>query len=151
MSHSIPSKIQVIGRNELVSFPQLGLYDLVAKIDTGAYSTAIHCYKASVSKNLNGLEILEVQLEQDSAVIRFESFSQRKVKSSNGKVSSRFTLRTSIVVGAKRIKGSISFADRSDMRFTVLIGRKILKKRFWVDVSREFLLASKSSTDTKID
>jgi len=33
----------IIGRKEIVSFPMLDLIDLEAKIDTGAYTSALHC------------------------------------------------------------------------------------------------------------
>ncbi|MCX7729188.1 MAG: ATP-dependent zinc protease, partial [Bacteroidia bacterium] len=33
----------VIGRREFVDFPELKLYHVEAKIDTGAYRSALHC------------------------------------------------------------------------------------------------------------
>ena len=35
---------QIIGRREEIDFPELGLFGITAKIDTGAYTTALHCH-----------------------------------------------------------------------------------------------------------
>ena len=35
--------LNLIGRREFVDFPMLNIEQLVAKIDTGAYTCAIHC------------------------------------------------------------------------------------------------------------
>jgi len=34
-----------LGRTEIITFPDLGIENIKAKIDTGAYSTAIHAHK----------------------------------------------------------------------------------------------------------
>ena len=39
-----PKQKQTIGRREVIDFPSLGLYGIVAKVDTGAYTTALHCH-----------------------------------------------------------------------------------------------------------
>jgi len=35
---------QLIGRREVIAFPELGLFEITAKVDTGAYTTALHCH-----------------------------------------------------------------------------------------------------------
>lgn len=40
----------VIGRKELVDFPSLKLFNINAKIDTGAFTSAIHCKELKVVK-----------------------------------------------------------------------------------------------------
>ena len=37
---------KIIGRLEKVSFPAFQLHNIDAKIDTGAYTSSIHCKKA---------------------------------------------------------------------------------------------------------
>jgi hypothetical protein len=38
----------IIGRRDMIDFPELGLEDIEAKIDTGAYTSAIHCSQIKV-------------------------------------------------------------------------------------------------------
>ena len=34
----------IIGRRELIDFPELSLFGIEAKIDTGAYTSVLHCH-----------------------------------------------------------------------------------------------------------
>ncbi|MCB0803275.1 MAG: ATP-dependent zinc protease [Flavobacteriales bacterium] len=47
----------IVGRVEKVDFPELGILDIEAKIDTGAYSTAIHSHRIWVEEK-DGVEYL---------------------------------------------------------------------------------------------
>ena len=40
--------MQVLGRYDRIDLPELGLYDLHAKVDTGAYTCSLHCHRAQV-------------------------------------------------------------------------------------------------------
>jgi len=42
---------QVIGYSDRVDFPDLGLRDIEAKIDTGAYTSALHCIDVRLVPN----------------------------------------------------------------------------------------------------
>ena len=48
----------------------------------------------------------------------------------------RFIIKTLIILGNKKIRSSISLTNRDHMRYPVLIGRRILKGRFLIDVSK---------------
>ncbi|MBK0404053.1 ATP-dependent zinc protease [Adhaeribacter sp. BT258] len=140
--HKRPKK-RTIGRRELVDFPELELFEIEAKIDTGAYTSALHC-----------TDIREVKLEDGSIVIRcrfmdedhphynnkvfeFREFALRDIKNSFGDVQQRYVIKTAIQVFDKIIQAEFSLSDRSDMRYPVLIGRVLLNRHFIVDVSRK--------------
>ena len=127
-------KKKLIGRRELVSFPLLNISKVEAKIDTGAYTCSIHC-KNIVLKTSHEKQSLNFQLLDDT-VYCFDEFTRKKIKNSFGEMEERYIIRTVIVIGKKRIRSTVSLSDRENMRYPVLIGRKLLKGKFIVDVSR---------------
>lgn len=129
-------KIKLIGRRELVSFPLLNISKVEAKIDTGAYTCAIHCKNIILKNNSDG-PLLAFQLLDDTTY-HFNQFGQKKIKNSFGEMEERYIIKTVIVIGKKRIKSTISLSDRESMRYPVLIGRRLLKGKFIVDVSKIF-------------
>jgi len=134
------NKKKLIGRREMVSFPLLGISAQEAKIDTGAYTSSIHCenialdYENSkpilyftLANNINGM------LQEER--FRYELFARKTIKNSFGEMEERFVIRTLIHIGRKKIWSSISLSNRDAMRYPVLIGRKLLKGKFLVDVN----------------
>lgn len=47
----------------------------------------------------------------------------------------RYVITTDILIFNKRIKTEFSLSDRSTMKYPILLGRKLLAKRFVVDVA----------------
>jgi hypothetical protein len=128
--------VQVIGRREIADFPDLGLFGLVAKIDTGANTTALHCHHVRVENGVLFFRLLdESHPEYDDREHRFEYFEEKLIRNSFGQSELRYVVRTTIVLGKRKIKSIISLSDRGQMRYPVLIGRRLLKNRFNVDVS----------------
>jgi len=127
---------QIIGRREAIDFPELGLYGITAKVDTGAYTTALHCHDIREENGVLYFKLLDPSHpEYNEQEQKFTEYTQKEIKNSFGEVEKRFIIKTSIKVGRKRIKSVISLTDRGNMRYPVLIGRKLLKNRFIVDVS----------------
>jgi len=126
-------KIKLIGRREFVSFPLLEINKVEAKIDTGAYTCSIHCNNI-ILKTEGEKQILTFQLLDDKTY-GFEEFTRKKIKNSFGEMEERFIIKTLIVIGGKKIKTTISLSDRESMRYPVLIGRRLLKGKFIIDVN----------------
>jgi hypothetical protein len=134
----------IIGRFERVNFIELDLLDIDAKIDTGAYSSAIHCHDIWEDETSNTLhfKLLDPSHpDYNEKDIQFKNYSKTVVKSSTGIKESRFKINTNIQVGKKIYATNFTLTDRSNMRFPVLLGRVILK-RFLVDASKKYLLSS---------
>lgn len=133
-------KVRYIGRREFVDFPELNLFGVEAKIDTGAYTSAIHCKDIDL-QNENGKEVLcfrlldETHPEHSETMHRFTDFSRKKIKNSFGEMEERYIIKTLIRLGRKKIRTTLSLSDRENMRYPVLIGRRMLKGKFIVDVS----------------
>lgn len=128
---------KVIGRIDKADFPTLDLFDIDIKIDTGAYTSSIHCHKVSlVDDVLICLFYDEGHPLYNGKEIRFREFSKAKVKSSNGVVQNRYKVKTAIVLFDKKYQISLTLSTRNDMKYPILIGRKFLSKKFIVDVTQ---------------
>ncbi|MFN4144478.1 MAG: ATP-dependent zinc protease [Runella sp.] len=129
-----PSTKITIGRTDLADFPDLGLTDMRVKIDTGAYTSAIHCFKVKVSK---GKLVFYLPAHRGEKHRRFvtEDFELKAIKNSFGQTEMRYVIKTRIRLFGKMFRTEFSLADRQQMRYPVLLGRKLLRNRFLVDVS----------------
>lgn len=64
-----------------------------------------------------------------------KTIRKAKIKSSHG-VSLRPVIRASVKIKDRKIKASFNLADRSQMKYRVLIGRNILRNDFLIDVTK---------------
>ncbi len=134
----------IIGRFERINFIELDLIDIEAKIDTGAYSSSIHCHdiwEDETTKTLHFKLLDPSHPDYNEKDIQFKNYTKTVVKSSTGIKESRFKINTDIQVGKKVYATNFTLTDRSNMRFPVLLGRVILKK-FLVDASKKYLLSA---------
>lgn len=139
---------KTIGRREKISFPDLGLFNIEAKIDTGAYTTALHCHDILLDTSSTNSVLLFKLLdpshpEYNEQEQRFTDFSKKEIKNSFGDLEERYIIKTKVKIGNKTINTLISLTDRGNMRYPVLIGRKLLKNRFIVDISEIYLTEKK--------
>jgi len=130
-----------IGRKDKVDFPDLGLKQIDVKMDTGAYTSAIHCRDIEI-KVIKGEETLFFTLldpshsQYDKKEYSTSNFLQRTVKNSFGASEKRFVIETFIELFGKRFPIDLSLSERSQMRFPILIGRRFLMGKFVVDSSK---------------
>lgn len=138
------SNLKVIGRLERVDFPEWDLFDIDAKIDTGAYTSSLHCHHIVPFKK-DDCEFVRFNLLDPShetyndKLFELPIHRKKMVKSSNGSIEDRFVVKTKIRLYDQLFDSELSLTDRSEMRYPVLIGRKLIKKRFIVDVSKKYL------------
>jgi|SRR5690606_40950420 hypothetical protein len=131
----------IIGRTEHIALPGLGVARVEAKIDTGAYRSALHYQRVRV-RTVDGVRRLHVtfQMGGKRCTKVFRRFERVTVKSSNGERSRRYLIWTKVVLNGHAVRTAFTLFDRSDMRYQVLLGRKFLRGRFVVDVSRKHVL-----------
>ncbi|MDD2651765.1 MAG: RimK/LysX family protein [Sulfurimonas sp.] len=133
-------KKRIIGRVEVISIPILELYNLDAKIDTGADSNALHCDAIFVENDIVHFTLVdEVHPTYNYKKMTLPLYKMKRIKSSNGKTENRPSVRVKVNFFGKSYTTVISLTNRSDMKYPMLIGRKFLAKKFLVDVSREYL------------
>lgn len=124
----------VIGRFDKADFPALHLNDIAVKIDTGAYTSSIHCENITESDNILHCTFLDEEHPlYNGKKFVFEDYDIVFVRSSNGIIQKRYQVQSNIKLFGKVFKISLSLSDRQEMRYPVLIGRKFLTKKFIVD------------------
>jgi len=130
-----------IGRREKVDFPQLGLAGIDAKIDTGAYTSSIHC-SSVVEIEIDGVLYVKFNLKGHSheaftkKMLLWPVYKLKKIKNSFGQTEERYVIKTKIAIFDRVLPIELTLADRSLMEYPVLLGRKILKRGFLVDVTK---------------
>ncbi|MEO5602993.1 MAG: RimK/LysX family protein [Cyclobacteriaceae bacterium] len=132
--------MQILGRYDRVDLPELGLYDIHAKIDTGAYTCSLHCHKAEIVDGKLEFILLDQEHPEFTGMkFTFAQFEERDIKNSFGEVEKRFVIITSIKVFEEVIATEFSLSNRGSLKFPILIGRKILRDRFLIDVKKKNL------------
>ena len=129
---------QVIGMTDLVDFPDLALFDVAAKVDTGAFTSALHCkdvrlVQSGLRKKLSFWLIDKTG--EGSRQFYSDQFSQRMIRNSFGVAEKRYVIKTRIVLFGRTIRAEFTLADRERLKNPVLLGRKLLRNRFIVDVA----------------
>ncbi|WP_438962277.1 ATP-dependent zinc protease family protein [Nonlabens sp.] len=123
-----------IGRTDRADFPKLEIEGLDIKIDTGAYTSSIHCKDIQEDNGVLLATLLDEAHEQyHGKQMRFEEYEITSVRSSNGKSELRYEVQANIRLFNKLWKISLTLSNREEMRYPVLIGRKFLSSKFIVD------------------
>ena len=136
----------ICGWRELVHLPDLGIGPIVAKLDTGARSAALHA------------EDLEVYQSEAGQRIRFNAFvddmashaircdlplaGMRRVKNTGGSIENRALVRTKISVGGRVWTADITLTDRAEMGVPMLLGRATIRRKFVVHPGKTFILTA---------
>ncbi len=130
MKNIYENEIITIGSFEYISLPELNMDNVVAKIDTGAYSGAIHCTNIRVvRRKSDNKKVLKFNPSgKDDNPIQTDRYSDVYVTSSSGHRSKRYIIETELVLQDKRYTMFIGLSDRSDMKKEVLIGRRFLRE-----------------------
>ncbi|HOO83618.1 MAG TPA: RimK/LysX family protein [Prolixibacteraceae bacterium] len=131
----------LIGRKDKACFPELDIEYVPVKIDTGAYTSSIHCHHIEEIEH-EGKQAISFELfDPEHSHYKHQKFivtdyKQKKIKSSSGHSEKRYLISTSIKLFNKVYPIQMSLTERGSMKYPVLLGRKILKKKFIVDPAK---------------
>ncbi|MDR6736038.1 MULTISPECIES: RimK/LysX family protein [unclassified Sphingobacterium] len=133
----------LVGWKETLDLPELGIYGIEAKVDTGAASSVLHCNSYKVVKE-DGQDWIICELiinfeTKETKTLKLKLYRTKLVKSSFGQEEKRFYIRTTAALYNQVFNIKISFRNRSQMTYPMLLGKNFLYKRFLVDVSKENL------------
>jgi hypothetical protein len=134
-------KKKIIGRKEKITLPELGLNLAWAKIDTGAYTSSLHAEEIR-EEVVEGIKVLRFKIlmlnhqKFTGNTLTFENYREKKVKNSFGQAEVRYLIETKIQLAGETFRAEFTLSDRSSMKNAILLGRKILRGRYLVDVSQ---------------
>ena len=144
----------VAGWREWIHFPELGLGPLVAKLDTGARTSALHAeglafFERDGQRHVRFRVPLAGRrpcaLAGDGACPTVEALvrGHQRVRNSGGIDSDRVLIETPCRLGNRTFPIQLTLVSRARMQLPVLLGRRALGGRVWVDSARAFALSSR--------
>ena len=130
--------IHIIGGVEKVSFPTLKTAEVLAKIDTGADVSTIWC--SGIKRLEDGIECVFFSPDSEhytgeKLVFKRGEYKVSRVHNSFGHNQRRYKVKIPVVISGRRVLASFTLSDRSAKTYPVLIGRKLLARKFLVDVT----------------
>lgn len=133
---------KIVGSKEKISIKSLDLFDLDAKVDTGADSNSLHCDNIKIDEKNNQVTFClldEIHPSYHGKTITYPIFKMKKVRSSNGELQIRPSIKVELEFFNQSFVSVVTLTNRADMKYPMLIGRKFLSGNFLVDVSLEYL------------
>lgn len=132
---------RIIGRKDVVCFPSFGLEYVRVKIDSGAYSSSMHCSLIELIEQKGKPTLKVIFLDASypgytGEVLYFDTFTTKSVKSSNGMSQERYFIKGTVRLFNEEIQTVFSLTQRTGLRNPILLGRKLLNKRFLIDSSK---------------
>ncbi|MGB5760081.1 MAG: RimK/LysX family protein [Acidimicrobiales bacterium] len=139
-----------IGWREWVTLPRFSPSKIKAKVDTGAKTSSLHAEDLTIFE-ADGQTLARFRLYPDTestdgvADVEAPVVEFRTIRSSNGQAESRPVVRTEVELGQQRFEIDLTLTSRTSMGHRMLLGRRALKDRFWVDSGRSFLLTGEGT------
>jgi hypothetical protein len=114
---------------------------LLAKVDTGARSSALHVENIhELPRGLVAFDVVLHRQRRDRRVhVRAHVTRRSRVRSSNGELSARLFVRTTLRLGGVEKSIEVGLVDRAKMIHRMLLGRAALEGPFLIDVDHQLL------------
>ena len=143
-----------IGWCEWVSFPQLGIPAIKAKIDTGASTSCIHAFDIDmVSVNdvkLVRFKTFPLQSRQDVLKTCAALFvDERNVTDSGGHTEHRLVIATELKIGDQSWMVEVTLTNRSAMKYRMLMGRQAMKNHVVIHPHQRYLQGKMKKADLR--
>jgi len=130
-------RVTTIGPLTLVDLPELGILQVPAKVDTGADSSSIWATNIKEkNKKLSFVLFDSSSPFYTGKVIETGSYRLRSIKNSFGKSEFRYKVALKMRIEDRKINMYFTLSNRENNKYPVLIGRKSLRNKFLVDVSK---------------
>lgn len=138
-----PKKRTEIGWYEPVELKALGLPPIMAKIDTGAKTSALHAFRVEVFEKSGvkwvAFSIHPFRHSSQTVDCEAEVIDYRAVTDSGGHREKRYVIKTPVTLGDRCWPIEITLTNRDNMSFRMLLGRSALKPAFLVNPAKKCL------------
>ena len=144
----------VIGWREWVGFPDLGIPQIKAKVDTGARTSGLHAFLVEPFER-NGVAWVRFDIHpnqrnnRDVLSCAAPVLDRRLVRDSGGHEELRYVIETAVSIGQLTHTVEVTLTDRDSMKFRVLLGRTAMEGRYIVDPGKSYLRGKKKRTVKK--
>lgn len=133
----------MLGWEEWLALPDLGLGAIKAKVDTGAKTSSLHAFSIELFGPDDHLKVRfgvhPVPGRDDITVMcTADVVDQREVTSSNGEREMRYVITTNVNMGGRQWPVEITLANRETMAYRMLIGRQAILDDMFVDPAASF-------------
>ena len=121
----------LIGWQERVDLPLLGLTNLKAKIDTGARTSALHATDIVEFENDGAPWVrFHTRFDDDARDTDVECpiHDRRHITNTSGVPDDRIIIRTKFRIANRLWKIDLSLTERTEMRFRMIVGRSALRR-----------------------
>lgn len=140
-------QLTVIGHTELIDLPKYGILKVPAKTDTGADSSSI--WASEIKETKEGLTFKLFGPSSkfytgEDIFVPVKDYKTQVVINSFGHREERYKVKLSLEVRSRKVKASITLANRENNRYPVLLGRRLLSNKFIVDVRHKAVDLRKS-------
>lgn len=127
----------IVGRSERLNFVDQHIHGVPAKVDTGAYRSAVHATDIQEADGVLGFTLFggHPVCGKMAIVIHTTEFTKVWVANSFGHREERYDVRFRVRLGPKVFKAKFTLADRSKKIYPILLGRTMLNRRFLVDTN----------------
>jgi hypothetical protein len=126
------SRRNIIGCFERVSFPDFQGVARVAKIDTGAFTGAVHVSDIVEEKGSLSFYLFGKKKYSYTTTV----YKTTPARAANGGTERRYVVPFHIEIGGRVYEILLGLSDRSEMTRRVLIGRRFLKNNdFLIDTN----------------
>ncbi len=140
----VDDSLPLIGWREWLSFPDLGIPGIKAKIDTGARSSCLHTHDYEIFEK-DGAEWTRFHLhplvDRSELMLTCEApvVDRRVVKDSGGHEEERLYIETTAFLGKFSFPIQLNLSNREGMKFRMLLGRVDMAQRFTVAPGRSYV------------
>jgi hypothetical protein len=131
----------VVGWREWAGLPVLNIARLMAKVDTGARTSALHANFIDQFER-NGQPWVRFDVAGEAEGMPWhevEVLDQRLIRSSNGETEMRNVIRTELYLAGRTWPIELTLTNRERMELPMLIGREALAGRVLVDAEKSWL------------
>ncbi len=133
----------ILGWEEWVSLPGLGLPAVKAKVDTGARTSALHAaliepFGAAGSPMVRFVVHPVPGRDDIEIVCSAPVIGRREVASSNGERENRFVIVTDVAIGGLTWPIEITLTNRETMSYRMLLGRQAIRDDMTVEPASSF-------------